>query len=158
MNIEGVRKMMEEELKGVKEAILEHLDKPKPTLQSQLNSHNYDHGKLFAKESMLESYLRILKHSGVDEQGRKEHELKYAKEAHEGGCEKFMLLCCMNNRETMFRWCDEEQNFIGLQNEVDGKYIYTYHELLEVYDNAIKWIESCRESGMNACEIQVMTL
>ena len=94
-----------------------------------------------------------------DHKADKEFELNWAKEVkEEHGIDKFMLVCTMNNRETTFKWCDEEHNFIGATNEVDGKYIYTWYELLKVYDNAIDWISGVNDMGNDSTRIQIMTL
>jgi len=73
-------------------------------------------------------------------------------QAKESGKSSFKLLATMNSRISIFQWCDDEQNFVGMcpDNIYDeSKYknvSYTLEQLPDVIDNAEKYLKSLKEN------------
>lgn len=71
------------------------------------------------------------------------------KQAYNSNHTKFRLIAAMNsNPQSIFNWCDDEYNFIGMC--IDSEYEqhkveYTLDELSDVIDGAESWLKSIKK-------------
>ena len=59
----------------------------------------------------------------------------------------FRIIAPMNNRPiSIFQWCNDEWNFIGMTTFKDLKVTYSKEELRDdIIDNALTWLDGIKE-------------
>lgn len=72
----------------------------------------------------------------------KELLLKWAQESWKN---KFLLIASTNNRNSIFKWHDEEYNFVGMLHYDNRECTYSIDELPDMIDNAESWLHGSRE-------------
>lgn len=85
----------------------------------------------------------------------KELLLKWAKES---GKNKFLLIASTNNRNSIFKWHDEEFNFVGMLGYENKDCSYFIDELPRVIDNAESWLHGSQEVNNRIDESSVIHL